>query len=53
MTCGCGGTATACFPQADDALSSAGVLENFAIIETGGDNHEDQSERLRCLMRQL
>jgi hypothetical protein len=46
-------TATACFPAADDALSSAGGLENFAIIETGGDNHEDQSERLRCLMREL
>ncbi|MEP6955651.1 MAG: hypothetical protein ABI883_02410 [Chthoniobacterales bacterium] len=45
--------ATACFPQAGDALSSAGALENFAIIETGGENHEDQSERLRFLMREL
>ncbi len=46
-------TGTACFPQAGDALSSAGVLENFAIIETGGENHDDQTDRLRFLMREL
>jgi hypothetical protein len=28
-------TATGCFPNATDSLSSAGVLQNFAIIETG------------------
>jgi hypothetical protein len=46
-------TATACFPNATDSLSSAGVLQNFTIIETGGENHEDQFDRLRFLMREL
>jgi len=46
-------TATACFPNASDPLSSASALQNFAVIETGGENHEDQYERLRFLMREL
>jgi len=46
-------TATACFPKADEPLSSAAALQNFAIIETGGENHEDQYDRLRFLMREL
>ncbi|MBA2622491.1 MAG: hypothetical protein H0U88_02555 [Chthoniobacterales bacterium] len=46
-------TATACFPNADNPLSSAAALQNFAIIETGGENHEDQYERLRFLLREL
>ena len=46
-------TATACFPAAGDPLASAAALENFAIIETGGENHEDQYDRLRVLMREL
>ena len=46
-------TATACFPNASDPLSSAPALQNFAIIETGGENHEDQYDRLRFLMREL
>jgi hypothetical protein len=46
-------TAAACFPNASDALSSAAALQNFAVIETGGENHEDQYDRLRFLMREL
>ena len=46
-------TATACFPAAAEPLSSAPVLQNFAIIETGGENHTDQYDRLRFLMREL
>ena len=46
-------TASACFPQAGAALSSAAALQNFAIIETGGENREDQHERMRFLMREL
>ncbi len=46
-------TATACFPDAGDPLSSAAALQNFAVIETGGENHEDQYDRLRFLMREL
>ena len=46
-------TATACFPQGGDALSSAAALQHFAVIETGGENREDQLERLRFLMREL
>jgi hypothetical protein len=46
-------TATACFPNVGDPLSSAGALQNFAVIETGGENHEDQYDRLRFLMREL
>ena len=46
-------TATACFPAAGEPLGSAGALQPFAIIETGGENHEDQYDRLRFLMRAL
>ncbi len=46
-------TATACFPDAGDPLSSSAALQNFAVIETGGENHEDQYDRLRFLMREL
>ena len=46
-------TATACFPKADEPLASAAALQNFVVIETGGENHEDQYGRLRFLMREL
>jgi hypothetical protein len=46
-------TATVCFPAAGDALSSAAALQDFVVIETGGENHEDQFDRLRFLMREL
>jgi hypothetical protein len=46
-------TATVCFPAAGDPLSSAGALQDFGVIETGGENHEDQFDRLRVLMREL
>jgi hypothetical protein len=46
-------TATVCFPTAGDPLSSAGALQDFGVIETGGENHEDQFDRLRFLMREL
>ena len=46
-------TATVCFPAASDPLASASALQNFAIIETGGENHTDQQDRLRLLMREL
>ncbi|CAN5489196.1 hypothetical protein BH18VER2_BH18VER2_03040 [soil metagenome] len=46
-------TATACFPKAGEPLASAAALQNFAVIETGGENHEDQYDRLRFLMREL
>ena len=46
-------TATACFPAANDPGWSAAALQNFAVIETGGENHEDQYDRLRFLMREL
>ena len=46
-------TATACFPSATEPLSSAPVLQNFVVIETGGENHEGQCDRLRFLMQEL
>ena len=46
-------TATACFPAAGDPAWPAAALKDFAIIETGGENHEDQYDRLRFLMREL
>ncbi len=46
-------TATACFPNSSDPLSSAAALQNFAVIETGGENHEDQYDRLRFVTREL
>jgi len=46
-------TATACFPNTNDPAWSAAALQNFTVIETGGENHEDQFDRLRFLMREL
>jgi hypothetical protein len=46
-------TAAACFPAANDPGWSAAALQNFAVIEAGGENHEDQYDRLRFLMREL
>jgi hypothetical protein len=46
-------TATVCFPMTGDPLSSAAALQDFVVIETGGENHEDQHDRLRFLMREL
>ena len=46
-------TATVCFPNTNDPAWSAAALQNFTVIETGGENHEDQFDRLRCLMREL
>ncbi len=46
-------TATVCFPKAGDPLSAAAALQDFVVIETGGENHEDQFDRLRFLMREL
>lgn len=46
-------SATVCFPQSGDPLSSAAALQDFAIIETAGENHTDQFDRLRFLMREL
>jgi hypothetical protein len=48
-------SAAVLFPALTDILSSLSPspLKDFAIIETGGENHEDQYERLRCLMREL
>lgn len=46
-------TATACFPNVGDPLSSAAVLQDFVVIETGGEDHEHQYDRLRFLVREL
>jgi len=46
-------TATVCFPNAGDSLSSATALQNFIVIETGGEHHEDQCDRLRFLIQEL
>jgi hypothetical protein len=46
-------TATVCFPDVGDPLSSAAALQDLVVIETGGENHEDQHDRLRFLMREL
>ena len=39
-------TATCCFPKEGEPLASAAALQNFVVIETGGENHEDQYDRL-------
>jgi hypothetical protein len=46
-------TSTAFFPAVGDPLSSAAALQDFVVIETGGEDHEDQHDRLRFLMREL
>jgi hypothetical protein len=35
-------TATACFPNVGDPLSSAAALQDFVVIETGGEDHEEK-----------
>lgn len=46
-------TATALFPGPTETLLREARLQEFAIIETGGEHHEDQQSRLRFLMREL
>lgn len=46
-------TATALLLSAEEAAVAAAGLQNFAVIETGGENHEDQYSRLRFLMQEL
>ena len=46
-------SATVCFPLANDPAWSAAALQEFAVIEVGGENHDDQYDRLRFLMREL
>jgi hypothetical protein len=46
-------TATVCFPAPAEPLASSDALQDFAVIEAGGENHEDQYDRLRFLMREL
>lgn len=46
-------TATALFPSVGESVPPESVLQNFAIIETGGEHHDDQQARLRFLMREL
>ena len=46
-------TASACLPIASDPVPVATVLQDIVVIETGGENHEDQYDRLRFLMRAL
>jgi hypothetical protein len=44
-------TATVVFPAADSAWRSA--ASDVAVISTGGENHEDQQDRLRFLMKAI
>jgi hypothetical protein len=46
-------TATALFPSVTETAVPESVQKNFAVIETGGEHHEDQQARLRFLMREL
>jgi hypothetical protein len=46
-------TATALFPNAGETALPESTLQNFAIIETGGEHHDDQQARLRFLMQEL
>jgi hypothetical protein len=46
-------TATVLFPKAGEPLASSPAVEDFVFIETGGENHEDQHDRLRLLMHEL
>jgi hypothetical protein len=45
-------SAAALFPGAADGMPSS-ALQDFAMIETGGENHEDQYDRLKFLMGEL
>jgi hypothetical protein len=46
-------TATVLFPKSGELLASAPAMEEIVVIETGGENHENQIDRLRYLMREL
>jgi hypothetical protein len=46
-------SATVLFPKAGEPLANSPALEDFVVVETGGENHEDQHHRLRLLMREL
>ena len=46
-------TASALFPDEGEAAPFGSALQDFAVIETGGENYEDQRDRLRFLMREL
>lgn len=46
-------TATALFSHPGESSMPASATENIAIIETGGEHHDDQQSRLRFLMREL
>ena len=46
-------TAGALFPDAVEAAPFSAALQDFVVIETGGENHEDQRDRLRFLMKEL
>lgn len=46
-------TATALFTGESEAGPSAAGLHSFVVIETGGEHHEDQHDRLRFLMQEL
>ncbi|HEX8281027.1 MAG TPA: hypothetical protein VF551_06600, partial [Chthoniobacterales bacterium] len=46
-------TASACFPKAGEPLAAAAALQEFVVMEIGGENHDDQYDRLRFLMREL
>jgi hypothetical protein len=46
-------TAAALFPNAGETVLPESALQNFAVIETGGEHHEGQHDRLRFLMREL
>ena len=46
-------TASALFPDEGEAAPFGSALQDFAVIETGGENYEDQRDRLRFFMREL
>lgn len=46
-------TATALFPAAGEIAVPDSTLQNFVLIETGGENHDGQQARLRFLMHEL
>ena len=46
-------TATVLFPKVGEPLASSPALEDFVVVETGGENHEDQHHRLRFLMQEV
>jgi hypothetical protein len=46
-------TATVLFPATGEPLANSSALENIVVVETGGENHEDQRDRMRFLMQEL